>query len=655
MRLLSGETQHRLEDRELGLGDRVTRRDFLNASLLGAGAALLHAAPPARGQELAPAPDWYGYGGVGEFAASHGNTPEVVRVAHQVRSGAFDRPPRDFKDTGEVFDLVVVGGGFAGLAAAHHFLKNRREGMTCLLLENHPMFGGEAKPNEFEVGGRRLVGPQGSNGFVLPAASFGDGAGLDPHRVESIKALARVFEELRVPTDFEHQAWDPERKPLRFANENYGFLLWSDADVSVGHFFDAPGGAEPRWLVDIWAARLDGTPFSAAVKQDLLRWRASDAKPYAGADFARWLDGMSYKQFLEEKLGLSPEVTAYADPILASALGLGCDALSAYSTLSILMPGVKAYAGATARYPRLLSFPGGNDGFTRYYVKALVPEALPGGHSLAKVLGRPVTQAALDRSGAPVRIRLGATVVRVEHEGSPERAERVSVMYVRDGKTCRVRARGIVMATGSWINRYVLRDLPLAPREACAELHHSPMLVANVALTNWRFLHALGITACRYQGEFGFACNIRQSLVYDGYRPPLDPDQPTVLTFYVPFFYPGQPIRAQGAQGRLELLTTSYAEYERQIRRQLVRVFGAAGFDPRRDIAGIILNRWGHAYVNPQPGFYFGSEGKTAARDVLRQPFGRIAIGHSELEGHQNWPGAVRNGARAASQVMSAY
>jgi spermidine dehydrogenase len=636
----------------------ITRRDFLNATMLGAGAVLLSSPPPARGQWLSAREEdaWYGPGGVGEYATSHGNTPEVARVAHELRDGKYDTWPAELVETGESYDLVVVGGGFAGLAAAHQFLKGRRPGQSCLLLENHPMFGGEAKPNEFLVDGHRVVGPQGSNAFVAPNASFGAGATLDPHRRASNEALARVFEELRVPTAFEYQAWDEGRfKPLRFATDNYGYMLWTDDAASVGHFFDeASHGVTPRWAKDAWASKLEATPFPAGLRAELLRWRASDLKPYAGDDFGRWLDGMSYKQFLEEQLGLPHQVTSYADPILASAVGLGCDAISAYGTLSLLMPGVKAYAGATARYPRLESFPGGNDGFTRYYVKALVPEALPGGHSLGEVMNRPVDQSALDRPGAPVRIRLAASVVRVEHEGPAASASRVAVGYVKQGRMYRVWARGVVMATGGWINRHVVRDLPAGHREACAQLHHSPVLVANVALRNWRFFYELGITACRYFGGFGFSCNIRRPMLVGEYRPPLDPDKPTVLTFYVPFFYPGRPVREQGAEGRLEMLTTPFADYERQIREQLLRLFGAAGFDPARDVAGVILNRWGHAYVNPQPGFYFGRNGQPPARDVLRQRHGRIGIGHSELEGHQNWPGAVRNGARAAQQVIEA-
>jgi spermidine dehydrogenase len=73
----------------------------------------------------------------------------------------------------------------------------------------------------------------------------------------------------------------------------------------------------------------------------------------------------------------------------------------------------------------------------------------------------------------------------------------------------------------------------------------------------------------------------------------------------------------------------------------MVRLFGSAGFDPKRDIAGIILNRWGHAYVAPPPDFYHGVNGQPSGSDILRKGYGRIAIGHSELQGHQNWIGAV--------------
>ena len=141
-------------------------------------------------------------------------------------------------------------------------------------------------------------------------------------------------------------------------------------------------------------------------------------------------------------------------------------------------------------------------------------------------------------------------------------------------------------------------------------------------------------------------------MIVGDHRPPLDPDQPTVLTFYVPFYYPGLPVPQQGSKGREELLSTSYRDYETQIREQMVRLFGQGGFDPKRDIAGIILNRWGHAYVDPEPGFYFGKNGDPAPRDIIRQRYGRIAFAHSELQGLQSGFGAITEARRAVKQVL---
>jgi len=82
-------------------------------------------------------------------------------------------------------------------------------------------------------------------------------------------------------------------------------------------------------------------------------------------------------------------------------------------------------------------------------------------------------------------------------------------------------------------------------------------------------------------------------------------------------------------------------------------VNGVAGFDPERDVAGLILNRWGHAYSVPFPGFFGGATGR-APRDVVRRNHGRIAFGHSELDGLQHWGTAADEGRRALLQLFDA-
>jgi spermidine dehydrogenase len=227
-------------------------------------------------------------------------------------------------------------------------------------------------------------------------------------------------------------------------------------------------------------------------------------------------------------------------------------------------------------------------------------------------------------------------------------------VYEAGGKLYRTRAKKAVAASAGWSNRYVLADLPAELHAAYDEFAYAPALSVNVALTNWRFLYKLRAPAVRYfDGEFGWSCNIRQSMTAGAFAPPLDPDEPIVLTFYTGIYEPGRPAKEQGEAGRKKLLTTSYAEYERLIRRQMTTLFGPAGFDASRDIAGIVLNRWGHARVIQPPGFYYGRDGRPSPRQIVERGYGQIAIAHSELNGHQNATGALAQGKRAAEQIAA--
>jgi spermidine dehydrogenase len=621
----------------------ITRRDFLNGILVGSGAALMSRPAPLAAQAgayAAPAADWYGYGGVGDYASSHGNTPDVVTRAHEIRDGRYAPLPRNIAETGEAYDAVIVGGGMAGLGAAFEFTRRAGAGRTCLLLDNHPIWGGESKRNEFIVDGQRLIAPQGANGFSIPGIDAGEHASDD----------SRYYDAIGIPREFQYPQWGPEHRPLRFANDHYGFLYWVEHGADVGYFSRA-GGAP---TVNPWSRNLAGTHWNAAEREQLLRWRNDTRRWYEGKDFERWLDSMSYQQFIEQVMGLGRHVADYASPILAGAVGLGADAVSAYAAYAILFPGTINFYPPQVRdfsqYQRH-SFPGGNDGFARHFVKKILPGAIAGDDSFGAIMNGAVQFERLDVDGLPVRMRLGCTVVAVEHAGNPASADAVYVTYVRGGKLQRVRARGVVMAGGGWINRHVVRDLPAGHRAAYATFRHAPFLVASVAVRNWRFFHDLGITACRYDGDFGFCVNVRAPMHAGDYRPPLDPDRPAVLSFYVPFIHAGDPALVQCSRGRAELFSTPYAEYERRIVAQLRALFGKA-FDPARDLAGIILNRWGHAYVVPEPGFYFGRDGQPAARAVVQQRHGRIAFGHSELRGNQHWGPAAAEGARAMTQVL---
>ena len=622
-------------DRELGIDREITRRDFIYGSSLLVGGALAGCNPtgdsaPAASQDygFTVGNDWYGPGGFGDYAESHGNTPELMRTAHDIRAGRFNASSASAADSGEVFDLVIVGGGFAGLSAAHHFHRLNPSG-RALILDNHPIFGGEAKRNDFEVNGVHISGPQGSNDFAVQAKS---GSPDD------------YFTALNLPREYEYAEPGGAAAGMRIPFDNYDYLHWHHDSFDVGHFFR--DGNTP-WVKDLWRTGLSDTPWSEQVQQAFRRLRQMQTAAPDGREIGPWLDSMTLKTCYEDVLGLPPEITSYYDPIMASIIGLGCDAIAAHWGRYFSLPGFVRPQDYDA--VPLGSFPGGNAAIARHFVKNFNPDAIEGS-SFEEVLFGRLAFDELDRDGKPVRIRLKSTAVSVEQS-----SDSVAVTYARDGELHRVTARTVVMASGGWVNRHVVRDLPDAYHRAYAAFMHSPVLVANVALTNWRFLERLGISAAIWSGGFGFTCNIRRPMVVGGQSQPLHPDEPIVLTFYAPIYKPGLPAKQQGIAGRAELLGTSFTGYERQIREQMTEMFSTGGFDPATDIAGIILNRWGHAYVNPGPGFRFGTNGKPAPPDVIREPLGRIAFGHSELRGHQYWSGAAGEGRRAIEALLDLH
>ena len=298
-------------------------------------------------------------------------------------------------------------------------------------------------------------------------------------------------------------------------------------------------------------------------------------------------------------------------------------------------------------------FPGGNGGIARLITKTLMPDAIAGSPSLDDVCRKPVNFPALDRPGSPVRIRLDSTAVWVQHEGDPLKSEFVRIAYTRGGKTYSVKARSVVMAGGSWTTKHIVRDLPSDLADAYAQFYRAPCLMANVAVRNWRFLYDLGISSAAWFEGFGRYVNVRKNATFGVDSPTTGPDLPTVLTFFIDFAKPGLPARSQGQLGRAELLSTSFADYERRIREQMTEMFAASGFDAKRDIAGIVLNRFGHAFINPQPGFFFGLNGNPAPRDILRnRPHGRIAFANTDLAGAADHRNSIREADRAVHQLL---
>jgi len=570
-----------------------------------------------------------GYGGVGDYARANGNTWPVVQAAHRLRDGQYDSAALANARAAGDFDVVVVGGGIAGLSAAHGFVKATGAGRRVLVLENHAMLGGEARQNEFVVEGERLLGPQGSNDFIVPERSNGS-------------LPDSFFTEFDLPREYAWQSWDSKLRSLRFARDNYSNMDgFQESQVDIGYFFGTAG-----WRKNIWANALAETPFSATARRDLLKWRANHG-PIGEAE-SRHLDTLTYQDYLENVCGYDPAVTRVVEPIVGLLSGVSTDAACARLGRQLVEAPDRAMA---------VSFPGGNSPFPRALLRGLVPDSLPGKDFITLMYGA-MNFGALDREDQSVRIRLNATALRVEHVSGERGRDALAVTYERDGSLFRVGARAVVMASGGWVNKHILLDMPPDLRAAYEQFAYAPALIVNVALRQWRFLYDMGITACRWFDEadgIGYCCNIRQNMVTAGHAPGLHPDRPAVLSFYMGLPIPGLPAALQGATSRAKFLAAPYMDFELRIRRQMMSLFASHGFKPERDIAAIVLNRWGHARLIEPPGFHYGVGGRPSPLERVREGYGRVAIGHSELNGAQHWGSAVEYGKRAGEQAAAMF
>jgi len=634
-------------DNILGVTESITRRDFLDGVLLASGTALTASAvsPRAVAQESqSPVPGWNGYSGEGDYRGSAGNTEEVIANAHAVRDGIYNALPSNIIETNEVYDCVVVGGGFSGLSAGFFFHQRASANRNCLILDNARIFGGVARRNEFLVDGHRLYAPQASVHFQPPypnsfLETVYDGMGLEWSQFRS------------------YQDWDGPKPEIQLPRSPYGEGSINDKPA-LGFYFGAKYGNKPGiWVTDPWGKNLEGTPFSERTRRDLLAlYQDKPVKPplvydYPGDPISRELDAVTYEDYLIRTYDVKRDsARLFATNETTGGFGMGPDVLSAflYYEWSKTIPTID-----DSMKSGIQMFPGGNSGMTRLLVKTMIPNAIEGPKTMAAVWKNPVNFAALDVAGQRVRLRLNSTAVRVEHVGEPNKSELVSITYISEGRIYRVKAKTVVMAGGGWITKHVVRDLDENRRSAYAQFYYAPYMTANVAVRNWRFLYNIGLSSAQWFDGFARYVNVRKCAKFGVDSPVAGPDHPTVLTFFVDFAKPGLPIFEQEHRGRMELLNTPFAEYERQIREQLSEMFQASGFEAKRDIAGIVLNRFGHAFINPQPGFFFGLNGNPAPREALRNgPFGRIAFSHCDLAGAMDHRNAFIESSRAVGQLL---
>lgn len=635
-------------DRELGMDRAISRRDFVQGVAVG-GVGLLAAqwlegcaagAPP----QFAAAQDGAGYYPP-RLTGLRGSHPGSFETAHAMRDG---RAPPPASALAEEYDLVVVGAGISGLSAAH-FFRAARPSARVLLLDNHDDFGGHAKRNEFELGGRMQL----MNGGTL--------------MIDSPRPYSAVADGVLKAIGIDAAALAKQIQHLEFFEE---------LGLGAGVFFDRATFGADHLAVGYrerpWADFLAGAPLSAVAKADIERIEtgAVDYMPgLSSPEKKQRLKRMSYLAYLRDVARVDPAVLAFYQARTQGEWGVGIDAVSALDSWGIGLPGFEGLSLAPGSIPGMgftpagyadtggstrLHFPDGNATIARGLVRRLIPAAVPGS-TIEDLITARVDYSRLDRPGEPVRLRLNSTVVRVVNEGEPAAARGAVVTYMRDGRAFTVRARSCVLASYNMMIPYLAPELPARQKLALHELVKTPLVYTSVAIRNWRAFQKLGVWEIYAPGGYHTSARLNPIVDIGDYRSFRSPDEPTLIWMTKTPCKPGLTEHDQNRAGRAELLATPFEVFEREIRGQLGRMLGAGGFDPAEDITAITVNRWPHGYA-PEHNSLFEPEVSEdeSPQAIGRARFGRIAIANSDSGGGAYTDVAMEQAYRAVNELLGA-
>jgi spermidine dehydrogenase len=617
---------------------RITRRDFLN----GVALAIVAGATPA---QLLARPAAVGSYPPGQ-AGLRGSHPGSFEVAHALRDGArFDLTHLPLSET---YDVVIVGAGLSGLAAAWYW-RQRQPRARVLILDNHADFGGHATRNEFKVGRRTLISYGGSESLQSPKGLWGD----EP------KALLGAL-------------------GVRIARFDTAFdqALYPSLGLSRGVFFTREAFGEDRLVTgdpmrmvadDIRRDRMNARaaeafiadfPLPAELRAQLVELYTSDRDLLPGLsrdEKEALLEKTSYRDWLTRHWRLDQRA---ADTLQGRSLdffAVGIDAVPALDAFNTGYPGFAGLglardeeAAMEMDEPYIYHFPDGNASLARLLVRRLIPGVAPG-RTMDDIVTAKFDYAKLDRSAALTRLRLSSTVAAVRNG-----AGGVDVGYVHGGVLRRVRGRHCLLACYNMMIPYIMKELVPAQANALALNVKAPLVYVKVAVRNWRAWIEQGVHEISNPMGFFSRVKLDYPVSLGNYRCPRSPDEPMILHLvHVPVTRAaGLDLRTRLRTARAILYTTSFETFERQAREELTRMLGPGGFKADADIAAITVNRWGHGYSYTENSLFdppgIGSE----PSEIARERVGRVAIANSDAAWDPYAHAAIAEAHRAVEELL---
>ena len=609
---------------------QITRRDFLNGMALGTGASL-----------YGPV-NLFGQGEPAMAATGAASVyyPPILTGMRGSHEGSFEvahalawhgEKPAHYQALDEHYDLVVVGAGMSGLAAAWFYRKKMGTDARILLLDNHDDFGGHAKRNEFHHNGRMMLSLAGAQNLESPSRYSEAASGLMADIGINDNFIAAM------------DANTPDNMALagKLDADNGVALPGADGHVTIGGNWNAV-----MYAGEGYEATVRALPLLQSEQDILIAFFGGKRDFLDGLSLSeKWdyVNSVSYNKFLLERVGLAEQTLPILNAIILHLTGVSGWNLTVLEAIGSGASGIRAMgwlgkavaAVGTAFLDSLLEvrmFPDGNASVARLLVQKLIPGVAPSMKGPEDVAIASFDYSALDRESHATRLRLSSTVVGVRQVDG----KRVEVDYVQQQNPLRITADHCVLACYNGLIPHLCPEMPESQKQGLSYGVKTPFVYANVLLENGRAYSELAATLfqCPYD-PFQWV-STAPSMSIGGYEPPRGPDDPMVVfMMHSPMTEPEQPISARDQLriGRHKIYSTSFARYEQQIRDQLQSLLGKHGFNHETDIRAITVNRIPHGYAyaylaldDPE-----WPEGQ-APHEIGRAQFGRISIANTDSE-----------------------
>ena len=653
----------------------ITRRDFLNGVSLGIAGTI---APidflKSQGIDI----DYY----PPVLTGIRGNHPNSFNYAHKLAftgSGFID----EVKDTGESYDLIVVGGGISGLSAAHFFKDRTEQIPKTLILDNHDDFGGHAKRNEFVVNERTMLAYGGSQSIESPS-----------YYEEVSKKL---LSDLGIDFNKFYQAYD--------------FDYFKNRGLDTGFYFNKTTYGVSQIVKNVPTFRYDLT-YKDSIKPDNIQRVASQLpiSDQSKEEFVRLfldqtdffpdlsleekyylLDNISYEDYLRQYHKVGEEVIGIFHSLLWGLWGVGNDAIPAIGCWGDGLPGfaglgfsgdeepseeinyqenlmydvdtvdesIRDYVSKNvlSNEPYIFHFPDGNATIARLLVRQLIPHSIPG-NNMEDIVTAKADYSMLDVPGQDTNIRLNSTVVSTTNA-----KDGVEIVYANQGALYKVHAKQCILACNNGIIPDLCPQLPEKQKEALKYNVKVPLVWVQVAMKNWHMIEKKKVHVLQCPDSFYNSFYVDFPVSLGDYQFPQTSEDPVVFMMqHVPTRpNQGHTNREQYQLGRYDILKMTYQDYEDKLFDQLKGMF-SEDFD-ENDVAAVTVNRWAHGYSyeynNLFDAEYFGGEMPESQNDeryphvIGRKPFGNIAIANSDALGIAYVDAAISQADRAVNELLN--